>query len=65
MKQSSYLVEARVDDLIGDELKVVGDPHPGSDELANILVSHDVPDAVASQDEKLVLFHEALLEVKL
>ena len=58
-------MEACVDDLIGDELEVVGDSHPSRDELANILVRHDVPDAVARQDEKLVLFHEALLEVKL
>ena len=61
----AYLVEAGVDDLVGDELQVVGDPHPRRDELANVLVRHDVPDAVARQDEKLVFFHEALLEVKL
>ena len=58
-------MEAGVDDLVGDELEVVGDPHPGGDELADVLVGHHVPNAVARQHQELVLLHQALLQVKL
>ena len=58
-------MEAGVDDLIGNELEIVRYPHSGRHELANVLVRHDVPDAVTRKDEKLVLVQEALLQIKL
>ena len=58
------LVQTRVDDFVRDMLEVIGDPHPGRDEAADVLVGHHVPDAVAREDKKLVFVGLTNLVIK-
>ena len=43
-----HLVQASVNDFIADSLKVVMDLHPVCDEVADVLIAHDVPNPVTS-----------------
>ena len=43
---AAHLVQAGVDDLIADGLQVVMDLHPVDDEVADVLVAHDIPHPV-------------------
>ncbi|KAG7283193.1 hypothetical protein CRUP_000555 [Coryphaenoides rupestris] len=50
-----YLVQAGVHHIVADPLEIVGHLQSGPDEVAQLLVGHNVPDAVAGQNHKLVL----------
>ena len=45
---SGHLVQAGVNDLIADGLQVVMDFHPVDDEVADVLIAHNIPHTVTS-----------------
>lgn len=47
---NTNLIEACVNNLIGDCFEIVCDDQSWSDEITEILISHDIPDSVARQD---------------
>ena len=53
--ESTHFVETQVEDFVADSNQIISDFKTRVHKLLEILVGHDVPDAVAGQHNKLVL----------
>lgn len=51
-----YLVKAGVDYVVGDGLEVIWEEESGLHKGAQVLISHHVPDPIARQHQKLIIF---------
>lgn len=52
----THLVQAGIHHFIADSFQVIRHLKPGFHKVAQLFVGHDIPDAIARQDHKLILF---------